>query len=171
MKALLLLSVLISLSSPALARIGETPEQCEARYGKPVKTLEKGLRRGAVYEKAGLQIQCEFHDNKCEYIYFKHLENNADGSKKFFAESELEILRDANSGGKEWTLPEKRHETFQTLRCGGLEAFYPHDRPSYLLITTQAHRDRTKAERQAEEEADKAEKKAKEKEQSKLKDF
>lgn len=67
MRTLILLCVM--LAAPAWARLGETLEQCSARYGKPVQT--DTLEVGARFEQAGWCI-CAWFDEagKCDYIVF-----------------------------------------------------------------------------------------------------
>jgi hypothetical protein len=161
MKALLLLSVLITLSSSALARIGETREQCDARYGKPVEVIEK--TQTVAYEKAGLRIECTFYENKCDSIYFIRLEKDAKGKGIPFPEDEKRILLEANSGGKPWIkVPTPGVTSVEDWECTDqdLSALCFTEDDIYLSITTKALRERRKARREAAE-----------KEKSKLKDF
>ena len=51
----------------ALARIGETLEQCERRYGKPVKVISEAVRR---YEKKGVRITVIIWKNKVHSIRY-----------------------------------------------------------------------------------------------------
>ena len=51
----------------ALARIGETLEQCEKRYGKPVEVISEQVRR---YEKKGVEILIMVWKGKVHYIRY-----------------------------------------------------------------------------------------------------
>ncbi|GEP46179.1 hypothetical protein [Brevifollis gellanilyticus] len=138
MKALLLLSVLISLSSPALARIGETPEQCEARYGKPVKIKAEN---SVSYQKAGMRVDCEFIDGKCARIYFAKLEKDAQNAALPITSEEAKILMEANSDGTPWTKTgELVEEGFETWKSGELEASHLKNAYSSLSINNLAYR-------------------------------
>jgi hypothetical protein len=156
MKALLLLSVLISLSSPALARIGETPEQCEARYGKHIPH-ESADSTSTMHRKAGYEILCAYHEGKCEKVSFVH-EEDASGQRKPIPDAEIMALMHGSSGGKPWT---KIYENTEKGRIRwqfeNLEALYGGPATPMLIISTKAYQERTAAE------------KAKDKE--KLKDF
>jgi len=61
------------LSSIAEARIEETVDQCEKRYGKAL--LKKGKMH--VYEKAGLRIGVIFHNGVSHSIAYWKAERDA----------------------------------------------------------------------------------------------
>lgn len=100
MKALLLLSALISLASPALARIGETREQCEARYGKPVEVSQDNAN--TFHEKSGLRVKCHYYEGICDHIMFSNLAKDAEGRRLPLTEIEFKTLLEANSNGQSW---------------------------------------------------------------------
>ncbi len=145
MKALLLLSVLISLASPALARIGETREQCEARYGKPVRVLENP--QTTIHQKAGLEVRCAFYEGKCDQIIFQHIERGADGKRLPLTELELKTLMEANSEGKAWEKGLEDTEFGSVIwELGDLMTASLFTRPdSSLTIATKSWFDRAKA--------------------------
>ncbi len=145
MKALLLLSVLISLSSPALARIGETREQCEARYGKPVRVDEE--YHNTSHEKAGLAVECYFYEGKCERIAFQHIDMGADGKRLPLTELEVKTLMEANSGGGVWEKRLEDSESGSVMWAFGdlLTAFFKTRPSSNLSISTNSSLDRVSA--------------------------
>ena len=55
-------------STPALARIGETPEQCQARYGEPVKKLSNNR---SLFQKNGILIIAEFYEGEGRSAYLQ----------------------------------------------------------------------------------------------------
>jgi hypothetical protein len=61
---------------PALARLGETPEQCKARYGAPTSemAIPESQSKYLVYEKNGIRIGATFLQGKCGQISFSKLE-------------------------------------------------------------------------------------------------
>ncbi|GEP46178.1 hypothetical protein [Brevifollis gellanilyticus] len=144
MKALLLLSVLISLASPALARIGETREQCEARYGKPVRVDEKDQRTH--HEKAGFQVECHFHEDKCDHLKISHADKDASGEPLPLSDSELTTLLEASSNGKAWEIVVKDDAAGSVFWTSGevLQAFYSTRPRCVLRIETQGYLDRIK---------------------------
>ncbi len=54
-------SLMLSISPTALARLGETPEQCDARFGKAKFTTTKGDLSSRFYIFNGKQVQVVFH--------------------------------------------------------------------------------------------------------------
>ncbi|GEP46400.1 hypothetical protein [Brevifollis gellanilyticus] len=150
MKALLLLSVLISLSSPALARIGETREQCEARYGKPVRNKEE--EQTVHYEKAGYHIVCEFYEGKCEDISFNHVAQEGEGKPLPLSDNEVKVLMESNSGGIPWSLTIKEADGFEAWQWNELEAYFNERPVRYLFIATKASAARRRAKDAAEDE-------------------
>jgi hypothetical protein len=152
MKALLLLSVLISLSSPALARIGETREQCDARYGKPVEVKDPN---GVKYQKSGLNVICRFIEGKCGYIYFSKIQKDAQNESLPLPVEEAKILMEVNSGGAPWSKAgEIAEDGFEAWESGDLEAGYSKIAPSFLSIDTLAYRKYEEARKAADKKGD-----------------
>ncbi|RYD67686.1 MAG: hypothetical protein EOP83_02325 [Verrucomicrobiaceae bacterium] len=104
----LLLLLLVS-ALPASARLGETRDECDKRYGIPVKTLEGG---GIVYAKAGLHIVATFWNSKVSHIMVCKVERDALNTPKELSQNEIEILLKANDGGSEW----KKSEALAFMR-------------------------------------------------------
>ena len=101
MKALLSLVVFLAVSIPAFARIGETYEQCVARYGTPIEPL-KG--EDAKFQKAGLVIKITFLKGIAGSIWIE----NAAGEKYPLATEVIDVLLKANTTDGEWMeLPTK----------------------------------------------------------------
>lgn len=96
--SLLLLSMLIA-STPALARIGETPEQCQARYGEPVKKLSNNR---SLFQKNGILIIAEFYEGKADLLTFRKVDQNIIGIPADFSDNEIAGLLKANGGEKAW---------------------------------------------------------------------
>jgi hypothetical protein len=84
------------------ARLGETPEQCEERYGSPsiTKKEPEGFLPGvtaSLYQKAGLAISVIFYRGTAGFIKFEKIEE-----KEALSPPEIEGLLEANGGGKKW---------------------------------------------------------------------
>jgi len=94
MKTLLIFFALIT---PLLARIGETPEQCHARYGDG-SPFEPSPDDDAFYVKAGIDIVLGFRDGKCVTIIYQR-DNK-------FSETEIERLQKSNHSGR-WKIAER----------------------------------------------------------------
>ena len=97
----------VLLSSTSWARLGETPEQFEERYGAPSMTTKNppdflsGVTL-AVYQKAGLAISAIFYKGTAGFVMFEKSEKNALGNAKELSLPEIQALLKANSTGKEW---------------------------------------------------------------------
>lgn len=92
--------LMFSLPSVSTARIGETLQQCIARYGQP----DSGPEESVVHPKAtdcafiknGLDVSVVFYQGKAVDIMFRKV----DGSS--FNPSEIDELLKANGGGSMW---------------------------------------------------------------------
>jgi hypothetical protein len=87
-------AVTLTTSSTLFARIGETEQECTARYGEPVK---KGSNDSLLYQKSDLNIFITFFDGKADAIAYWKI---AKGEQ--LSENEVEILLNSNSGGVPW---------------------------------------------------------------------
>lgn len=94
----LLLSTLCAgllLTGSARARLGETLEQCTARYGAPVAETAGRLQgaKSVSFSKAGIRVRVEFLEGKAAFVSFsKH---------GLSSEDELQLL-DSNAGTQSW---------------------------------------------------------------------
>lgn len=84
---------------PLLARIGETNEECDARYGQGELTKVAGTK---IYKKAGFEIECSFRDGKVVRMDFSHIEKDSAGQPIKITSAELDALMEANGGGDKW---------------------------------------------------------------------
>jgi hypothetical protein len=92
MKSLL---ILLALSSAAFARLGETLDQCTARYGEPVKT-EDG---STFYKKGEITIAVHFRgDGRADTLVFSK------GRYRPFDLDEVNVILAANSSLGTWTI-------------------------------------------------------------------
>jgi hypothetical protein len=102
----LLAALMLGLPSDSSARIGETLQQCIARYGQP----EDNPQESAVHPKAtdcafiksGLDISVVFYQGKAVDIMFRKLDGSA------FNPSEVEELLKANGGSSSWNQHEAK---------------------------------------------------------------
>jgi hypothetical protein len=72
---LIMLMLLFATASPQ-ARLEETEQQCEARYGKPTDTYQTtpGSDKTLAYKKEGVRITAEFLKGRCQRISYSGLE-------------------------------------------------------------------------------------------------
>ena len=103
----MILILLFAMAMPATARIGETPTQCETRYGKPL--LVDKENKVITYHKSGLKIQICYLDGVAQMIYFtkldQELDQNARNVPARLSNAEISKLLEANGSGKIWRGP------------------------------------------------------------------
>ena len=80
--------LLLALTMAAFARIGETPAECEARYGKPVEA--KAMF--STYDKNGIKFRITFSEGRAVSLDFDHNVTDA----------QWEALKTANGGTAKW---------------------------------------------------------------------
>jgi hypothetical protein len=97
MKPALLLCLLL-LTVPAYARLGETTQQIEARYGKPIKATkpESPATDAEVYEKNGFEITVGYYEGKSYYEEFRKPETKEPRHLQQITTTELNCLLKAN---------------------------------------------------------------------------
>ena len=151
MKTYFIAIALMMLVSQAFARIGETEQQIEVRYGKSIGTLSSGneLLRKA-YRSTDLNIVVMYIDGVSQSEIF----TKQDGSE--FSKNEIAILLEANAAGSKWIEdPTARLVGMQgwKLEAGGRKAGYSESARGLLIQTEVA--DKVSAERKAEAENEK----------------
>lgn len=106
MKVLPWIVLAVMLPSWSWARLGETPEQCEERYGAPIpnKELPTVIPRASVlcYHARGFKILIVFTNGKAGQIFYQKLMENPYEEAKALSEAEINWLLEANAGGKTW---------------------------------------------------------------------
>ena len=98
MKMIMYLLLLFTLMAATLveARLGETKEECDSRYGKPSpKAVTPGADAGALYDKEGIGIYVEFIKNRCVCITYHRFCPN-------FTQAEITTFFNANGGITRW---------------------------------------------------------------------
>ncbi len=88
----------LASARPASARLGETREQCTARYGEPVAEVAALLTTasGASYQKGEIRVRIEFLDGKAAFISFSRRGLRLDDRQK---------LLELNAGPLVWNPP------------------------------------------------------------------
>ena len=96
----LLLITLLVLPQNTQCRIGETLQECEKRYGKPVE-IKKDT---ALFFKNSVSVSAHFVDGKVDQITYYRTDPK--DSKKTICPSdpEVDILLQANAHGGEWKM-------------------------------------------------------------------
>jgi len=151
--------ILLILLMPVFAftRIGETVEECEARYGKTLgkENNELGFRKG------GFWIKVTFYQGIAESVsYIK------EGPGIKISDNEIAILLQSNSGGKKWKecvfpVNIKGMKYWETEDGALIAIYHSFDHiPDDLFIVTKDSLDRQRAKEAKEmEEKEKDEKK------------
>jgi hypothetical protein len=85
-------------ASTGMARIGETEKQCIARYGKPVKFLEKGT----LFIKGQMKIFVTFSEGKAESIWLQKTDPERPTMALPISKEEIDTFLIANSQGHQW---------------------------------------------------------------------
>ena len=124
-------------TSTLLARIGETEQECAARYGEPTKKLSNNR---FLYQKSDLKIFIIFFNGKADAIAYSKI---AKGQQ--LSENEIETLLETNSGGVPW---QKGEGLSWETETGALLANYTDD---MLIIATKDYFARQKAKDNAKE--------------------
>ena len=132
--------LLLALITPLLARIGETPEQCHARYGDG-SPFVPSPHNDAIYQKAGMEIIVAFREGKCVMIIYER--------KQKFSDAEINQLQRSNHSGR-WKVIERDFRTVVWESSNGVmhSAVIGGNR---LMVTTVAEMERLKKERKARE--------------------
>ena len=97
MKRILILIIVLITANQLYARLGETEEQIEARYGKPFKVskVSNDLTE-KIFKSKGFWVMVSFTKGISHGEYYRKLD------KTELAFNEIAIFLKANSNGQEW---------------------------------------------------------------------
>lgn len=95
-------AVVLLTTLSAVARLGETFDECTARYGKHVRISDDG--EVYVFESGSFRIFIEFHEGKADLIAYKRLAPTKDyvGKPIQMTTTEIHSLLDKNFGDSPW---------------------------------------------------------------------
>ncbi len=88
---------LLVLAPSASAQIGETPQQCTARYGAPIQSEPNAM----MFTASGLTVAIVFHEDKAESATFQRTKPALAQDEELSDEEILHLLQ-ANVGGSGW---------------------------------------------------------------------
>ena len=147
MKTKILLFLMAIAASSASARIGDTPEQCQQRYGAPYKSQAPWT----YYKKSGFILMVSFYEGKVDCISYRKVEENALGKGVDISDNEIDQLLKLNAGQATW---KKRRvismdREWQT-EDDSLSAFYK-TFDNFLSIATKGFYDRANVAKKAKE--------------------
>jgi hypothetical protein len=95
-KKLIILAACMALATAVQARLGETYDQCVARYGKPLSETDTT----AVFSKPPFKITVGLIDNRAVYVFY---EKPGSFMNESILKTERETLLEANSTGLQWS--------------------------------------------------------------------
>jgi len=134
-------------ATTAQARIGETFDECTARYGRHVRISNDGVVH--VFESGRFRIFVEFHDGQAEEVIYRKIPPDKDyvGAPVQLSTNEIHTLLKNNFGGAPW---ETTHPDLYTIdyTCpdGAWTASYS-TLSGRLTLLTKAAADRLAAEK------------------------
>ena len=140
MRYLLFLGTLLAFTTNAQARLGESIEQCNKRYEKPI-LIEKE-EQIIHYLKNGIKVKVYFHKSKADCIFYRLRES------KPLSDHMINQLLKVN--GKNWKKFKTTDEAFYYLDNNNRVAghnFMKH----FLMIWTKGNKDRYEAAKKAAE--------------------
>lgn len=97
----LILFILAGLSCLASARLGETPQQLESRYGKATSSEPQTLH----FRKNGIFVVAKMLDGKCQSLTLHPYKEAPDGKLSDgdpLTEKQIEALLSSNSQSSKW---------------------------------------------------------------------
>jgi len=150
MHRILVLLALAALTLPAHARLGETVDQCIARYGQPVAQEDEPAvpgEKSAIFEKNGYAIWAFFLNGKCGMIIFLKIDRDKTVGHKYMGlsmgDDELKTLLDASANSFPWIEADNAEGKFW-YRADGSAAAYDPNKP-VLQITAKEFGEAEKA--------------------------
>ncbi len=130
----------------ASARIGETLEECQARYGKPVSAAKPGEM--VAFYKDDIFLGVSFFEGKADLIIFT---KKAGQRTVHFTDEEIEMLLKANGHGQKWSkVPGSALKARWITDDGSVAA--ESDPEGELTMMTRAHIERSNAVRKSQAE-------------------
>lgn len=150
MKTIIILLYLAMSFLPIHARIGETPVECQTRYGNSV-AVNGNM---AAFLKAGLKVIGIFDgpNNTCSFISISKIETDVLGNSEELTDVEINALLSANGGKKKWKKVDVGFRASKWLTEDGLILAEYDTLENELIIYTREKRDRNEKEAKDEQE-------------------
>jgi len=95
MKPLLIVCVWALLATSCFARLWETVEQCDKRYGRPLSARNEGGLHVRTYLKKGVSVRLAFAKGRAVKIYYDRL-------RQPLSHYDVKLFLYVNSQGLEW---------------------------------------------------------------------
>jgi len=144
-----ILTVLLLSASSLLARIGETQDQCIARYGTALMSDAK--TNMSLFQKGGMDITAFYRDGKVECISYTKSERDALDKPIKMSMTEIDALLSANGSVSKWNKTKSNPiiQNWTNEESGAVASYRSLDR--ILLIMTKECMQRTIEESKAKE--------------------
>lgn len=116
--------LLLAMCPMVFGRYGETKEQCDKRYGKPVEApieIVNGFTN-CLYKKGGYFIEIIFWKGKAGCVTYCNSESDSQYDRVALTEEEKQILLRVNSGGGKWKKAKEDANKYE--KEGGMFAVY-----------------------------------------------
>ena len=144
-----IIALLLCCCASAFARIGETIEQCNQRYGQCKQRYgqpDKPTEQYVDFLKAPFKIIVHFYQGKADRVTYRMIEENDLGEGADISDNEIEQLLKLNGADRQW----KRRvvismDRYWETQDGRLIAYYK-TFEHYLAITTKEFCERVAAE-------------------------
>jgi hypothetical protein len=128
MKRFLSIAFLLLCNSYAQARIGETLEECRARYGKEASDKDVAY----IFIKDEFKLRVYFEEGKCVKVSYEKVDPKSEWNFKPLTNEEVDSFLKDNSGGKEWVkISDDPMKTWK-LKDDSVRAFYV--KPTHTLV-------------------------------------
>jgi hypothetical protein len=133
--SLFLLALFLLAPAAASARLGETPAECDARYGNPLRNRPS---EPTVYLKGGFLITVDFHQGHAYSIVYQQTPGGGEKLEKLsITPEQIQTLLSYNAGPSQWNSPTQAATRTQWIRADKLAtASYDstHGKLSLLLL-------------------------------------
>lgn len=142
----LVFALSLALASQSPARLGETPEECKARYGDPVGATPKD--ETYAYSKAGMNVGIVFRSGKAAMLVIQKSDQ-----KTPLGSAEILTLLKANGGDLEWLMVEGGEDSKKSWKTPDGKRAANYDHSSSRLVIFQVEAMKKEADKQQQESA------------------
>jgi len=147
MRIIAILSTLFVSVISSHARIGETKEQCTARYGPKIIDQSKDPDV-LVFAKSGFRVVCYFHDNKAESLLIEKIQKSSFGKPEKMSDTEIQTILGSNGDG--WVIENEKNSSAYWRSIADVIATYDTTRNN-LFIGTKKGQERRREEKKSAE--------------------
>ena len=120
MKYLIIATIFLSIATISNARLGETPDECDRRYGTPITcpepNRERAIVENRVYLRNGIRVEVEFQNEEDGVVRANFVIYSKPGNymNTPLSSTELHTFLSANSNSRTWDEQDDMEEALQT---------------------------------------------------------